>query len=127
MASSELSNEIRGERLRFVDAMKEATAINVQSQSVCEIIDVTYSFPSIIVHVEQLKEELAREVRADLFAFYSKQRQPTAVGCTYILEHPHLLCLVAAASNNVCAAIANGSATTTGLVKSSICGISLTA
>ena len=26
----ELSNDIRGERLRFVEAMKEATAINVQ-------------------------------------------------------------------------------------------------
>lgn len=29
--SSELSNDIRGERLRFVEAMKEATTINVQS------------------------------------------------------------------------------------------------
>lgn len=28
---AELSDEIRGERLRFVDAMREATAINVQS------------------------------------------------------------------------------------------------
>lgn len=27
----ELSNDIRGERLRFVEAMKEATTINVQS------------------------------------------------------------------------------------------------
>lgn len=27
----ELTNEIRGERLRFVEAMQEATAINVQS------------------------------------------------------------------------------------------------
>ncbi|KAK0504826.1 hypothetical protein EDD18DRAFT_1398167 [Armillaria luteobubalina] len=31
--AAELSNEIRGERLRFVDAMKEATEINVQSTS----------------------------------------------------------------------------------------------
>ncbi|KAJ7132793.1 hypothetical protein C8R43DRAFT_649084 [Mycena crocata] len=54
--TAELTNEIRGERLRFVDAMKEATAINVQ------------------MHVEELKQELAREVRADLFAFYSKQK-----------------------------------------------------
>ncbi|KAJ7287578.1 hypothetical protein C8J57DRAFT_1284332 [Mycena rebaudengoi] len=54
--TAELTNEIRGERLRFVDAMKEATQINVQ------------------MHVEQLKNELAREVRADLFAFYSKQK-----------------------------------------------------
>jgi hypothetical protein len=30
--SSELTNEIRGERLRFVDAMKEATEINVQGR-----------------------------------------------------------------------------------------------
>lgn len=29
---SELSNDIRGERLRFVEAMKEATAINVQGK-----------------------------------------------------------------------------------------------
>ncbi|KAF8210186.1 hypothetical protein K438DRAFT_1809137 [Mycena galopus ATCC 62051] len=56
--ATELSNEIRGERLRFVDAMKEATAINVQ------------------MHVEELKKELARQVRADLFAYYSKQKQP---------------------------------------------------
>jgi hypothetical protein len=30
-SSVELSDDIRGERLRFVEAMKEATAINVQS------------------------------------------------------------------------------------------------
>ena len=30
----ELSDDIRGERLRFVEAMKEATAINVQSNKV---------------------------------------------------------------------------------------------
>ncbi|KAI0744222.1 hypothetical protein C8Q80DRAFT_1258267 [Daedaleopsis nitida] len=75
--AAELSNDIRGERLRFVEAMKEATAINVQ------------------VHVEEFKKELTREVRymtqevtrlererqgleqhiADLFAFYAKQKQ----------------------------------------------------
>ncbi|OCH92336.1 hypothetical protein OBBRIDRAFT_886367 [Obba rivulosa] len=75
--ASELSNDIRGERLRFVEAMKEATAINVQ------------------VHVEEFKKELTREVLlmtqevgrlqkerqtleqqiADLFAFYTKQKQ----------------------------------------------------
>ncbi|KAK7057231.1 hypothetical protein R3P38DRAFT_2496653 [Favolaschia claudopus] len=53
-----LSDEIRGERSRFVDAMKEATAINVQ------------------LHVEELKKELAREVRADPLAYHSKQPQP---------------------------------------------------
>ena len=31
--AAELSNEIRGERLRFVEAMKEATAINVQGKA----------------------------------------------------------------------------------------------
>ncbi|KAI0746026.1 hypothetical protein C8Q76DRAFT_665452 [Earliella scabrosa] len=42
--ATELSNDIRGERLRFVEAMKEATAINVQ------------------IHVEEFKKELTREV-----------------------------------------------------------------
>ncbi|KAF7361932.1 hypothetical protein MVEN_00538200 [Mycena venus] len=56
--AAELSSEIRGERLGFVDAIKEATTINVQMQ------------------VEQLKKELAREVGADLFAYYSQQKQP---------------------------------------------------
>ncbi|KAI0317198.1 hypothetical protein OF83DRAFT_1172193 [Amylostereum chailletii] len=75
--ASELSNEIRGERLRFVEAMKEATAINIQ------------------VHVEEFKKELTREVLlmthevgrlqrerqslehqiGELFAFYAKQQQ----------------------------------------------------
>ncbi|KAF9263399.1 hypothetical protein L218DRAFT_959421 [Marasmius fiardii PR-910] len=74
--TEELSQEIRGERLRFVEAMKEATAINVQ------------------MHVEEFKKELKREVQgmtqevsrlyqekqtmenqiAELFAFHSKQR-----------------------------------------------------
>ncbi|KAI0085181.1 hypothetical protein BDY19DRAFT_897093 [Irpex rosettiformis] len=73
----ELSDDIRGERLRFVEAMKEATTINVQ------------------IHVEEFKKELTREVMlmtqdvdrlhkerqgleqhiADLFAFYAKQKQ----------------------------------------------------
>jgi hypothetical protein len=35
----ELTNEIRGERLRFVDAMKEATSINVEGMA-------EQSFPS---------------------------------------------------------------------------------
>ncbi|KAJ8514396.1 hypothetical protein ONZ45_g8070 [Pleurotus djamor] len=40
----EITREIRGERLRFVEAMKEATAINVQ------------------MHVDQFKRELNKEV-----------------------------------------------------------------
>ncbi|KAG6813383.1 hypothetical protein H0H92_011649 [Tricholoma furcatifolium] len=71
-----ISDEIKGERLRFVEAMKEATAINVQ------------------IHVEQFKQELKQEVMgmteevgrlhrdrqamqnqiADLFAFYIKHK-----------------------------------------------------
>ncbi|OSD07108.1 hypothetical protein PYCCODRAFT_796250 [Trametes coccinea BRFM310] len=75
--ATELTNEIRGERLRFVEAMRDATAINVQ------------------IHVEEFKKELTREVMimtqevtrlqrerqgleqqiADLFAFYAKQKK----------------------------------------------------
>ncbi|KAF4567623.1 hypothetical protein EYR40_006624 [Pleurotus pulmonarius] len=71
----EVSSEIRGERLRFVEAMKEATQINVQ------------------MHVDQFKRELNKEVVtmtkevqrlhnekkamenqiAELFSFYSKR------------------------------------------------------
>ncbi|KAF8197862.1 hypothetical protein BJ912DRAFT_47061 [Pholiota molesta] len=74
--TNEISGEIKGERLRFVEAMKEATAINVQ------------------LHVEQFKQELGREVMvmteevgrlhreklnvenqiSDLFSFYSKHK-----------------------------------------------------
>ncbi|PPQ76612.1 hypothetical protein CVT24_011329 [Panaeolus cyanescens] len=77
--TDEISGEIKGERLRFVEAMKEATAINVQ------------------LHVEQFKHELNREVMSvteevgrlhrekqsieqqisELFSFYSKQKQGT--------------------------------------------------
>ncbi|EJT98060.1 hypothetical protein DACRYDRAFT_118834 [Dacryopinax primogenitus] len=42
--AAELSNDIRGERLRFVDAMKEATTLNVQ------------------VHLEEFKKQLNHEV-----------------------------------------------------------------
>ncbi|KAI0277401.1 hypothetical protein BGY98DRAFT_934432 [Russula aff. rugulosa BPL654] len=79
--ANELSDDIRGERLRFVEAMKEATAINVQ------------------IHVEEFKKELTREVListqevgrlqrerqlleqqiADLFSFYSKQKQTVTI------------------------------------------------
>ena len=108
-AVSELSNDIRGERLRFVEAMKEATAINVQSrfsslpfQSVAETSDMS-------VHVEEFKKELTREVLlmtqevtrlqrerqgleqqiADLFAFYAKQKQAGKVRVTTEMKLPH--------------------------------------
>ena len=95
----ELSDDIRGERLRFVEAMKEATAINVQSK----LLHLSRHEPSsnarCPVHVEEFKKELTREVListqevsrlqrerqlleqqiADLFAFYSKQKQSVSV------------------------------------------------
>lgn len=53
---SELATEIRGERIRFVDAMKEATTVNLQNQ------------------IHEFKEQLSKEVvgmeqeLSDLFA-----------------------------------------------------------
>ncbi|KAG7098844.1 hypothetical protein E1B28_000747 [Marasmius oreades] len=86
--TEELSQEIRGERLRFVEAMKEATAINVH------------------MHVEEFKKELKREVHgmtqevsrlyrekqnmenqiAELFAFHAKQRSgiPKGINSNHI-------------------------------------------
>ena len=96
----ELSDDIRGERLRFVEAMKEATAINVQSKKKkSPIITLSKANWSSAVHVEEFKKELTREVListqevgrlqrerqlleqqiADLFAFYSKQKQTVMV------------------------------------------------
>ncbi|KAF6760319.1 hypothetical protein DFP72DRAFT_102701 [Ephemerocybe angulata] len=80
--TDEISDEIKGERLRFVEAMREATAINVQ------------------MHVEELKKEMGKEVFvmaqeverlhrdkqevehriAELMAFYSKQTPPPLAG-----------------------------------------------
>ncbi|EIN11674.1 hypothetical protein PUNSTDRAFT_61956, partial [Punctularia strigosozonata HHB-11173 SS5] len=90
--ATELKAEIKGERLRFVDAMKEATAINVG------------------IHVEQFKKELTREVLsmtqevnrlqterqaleqqiAELFAFYARRQQAGAV--TGVRTCPQRLC-----------------------------------
>ncbi|KAF9649853.1 hypothetical protein BDM02DRAFT_1731692 [Thelephora ganbajun] len=78
--AADLSDDIKGERLRFIEAMKEATAINIQN------------------HVEEFKRQLTREVMvmtgevgrlqkerqaleqqiADLFTFYAKQKSLTA-------------------------------------------------
>jgi len=100
-----LTNEIRGERLRFVDAMKEATEINVQSRlQLLDNRDNRANKP--LAHVEQFKKELTREVLvmtqdvgrlhkekqaieqhiADLFTFYSKQKQSGPVSCCTILS-----------------------------------------
>lgn len=57
----ELSSEIKGERIRFVEAMKEATSINVQSRSyTC----FKYSFVlnyAPQVHVENFRQSLTAE------------------------------------------------------------------
>ncbi|KAF9051086.1 hypothetical protein BDZ89DRAFT_524219 [Hymenopellis radicata] len=88
--TAELTSEVRGERIRFVDAMKEATEINVQS------------------HVEDFKKELKREVHgmmkevgrlykerqtmekqiAELFAFHTKQKQGIVPFAMAPLSHP---------------------------------------
>ncbi|KAF8919910.1 hypothetical protein CPB85DRAFT_1429389 [Mucidula mucida] len=88
--TAELTSEIRGERMRFVDAMKEATEINVQS------------------HVEDFKKELKREVHgmmkevgrlykerqtmenqiAELLAFHTRQKQGIVPFAMAPLSHP---------------------------------------
>lgn len=95
----DLSNDIRGERLRFVEAMKEATAINVQSMSASSARLHVHRLIITAVHVEEFKKELTREVLlmtqevgrlqkerqsleqqiADLFSFYAKQKQSNVV------------------------------------------------
>jgi len=77
--------------------MKEATAINVQSK--CPAPQHSHYLTINVVHVEEFKKELTREVListqevgrlqrerqlleqqiADLFAFYSKQKQTVQV------------------------------------------------
>jgi type IV secretory pathway protease TraF len=58
---SELSTEIKGERLRFVDAMKEATTLNVH-RGYFAIPLYGRRLRRLAVHVEQFKSHLSREV-----------------------------------------------------------------
>lgn len=82
-----------------MEAMKEATAINVQSESLSCIQRGNQVLTSHPAHVEHFKQELGREVMAmteevgrlhrekqnienqisDLFSFYSKQKQADMV------------------------------------------------
>jgi hypothetical protein len=98
----EISGEIKGERLRFVEAMKEATAINVQRGFPTSKLSCRLIMP--VVHVEHFKQDLSREVMAmteevgrlhrekqiienqisDLFAFYSKHKQSTVCDKYYM-------------------------------------------
>ncbi|KAL1744777.1 hypothetical protein HDZ31DRAFT_37887 [Schizophyllum fasciatum] len=96
LASAEITKEIRDERLRFVDAMQEATSLNVTAQ------------------VEDFKQQMSKEVRAmihdvqrlhgerqamqnqiaELFSFYTKhqntaQQQQQAPLAVNQVNHPH--------------------------------------
>ncbi len=92
----ELTSEIRGERMRFVDAMKEATEINVQCMWTKRSNAIAEKVPA---HVEDFKKELKREVHgmmkevgrlykerqtmenqiAELLAFHTRQKQGIVV------------------------------------------------
>ncbi|KAG6850966.1 hypothetical protein H0H93_005835 [Arthromyces matolae] len=76
IADIEISNEIKGERLRFVDAMKEATEINVQTQIKQfkeelkhEVLDMTEE----VGRLHQDRQAMQNQI-ADLFEFYRKQK-----------------------------------------------------
>ncbi|KAG9316560.1 hypothetical protein JVU11DRAFT_2611 [Chiua virens] len=75
--STELTNEIRGERLRFVEAMKEATAINVQAHVEhfkSELNKEVAAMTQDVGRLHQEKQAIEQQI-ADLFSFYSKQKQ----------------------------------------------------
>ena len=59
LSSIELSSEIKGERIRFVEAMKEATSINVQGRFYTPRTAVFST--TLIAHVENFKQSLAAE------------------------------------------------------------------
>lgn len=85
--------------------MKEATAINVQSTFPLRFLFTESLLSYILVHVEEFKKELTREVLimtqevgrlqkerqsleqqiADLFSFYAKQKQSGKVSRLYII------------------------------------------
>ncbi|KAF8639549.1 hypothetical protein AX17_001454 [Amanita inopinata Kibby_2008] len=73
---AELSTEIRGERLRFVEAMKEATSINIQAQ----LEQFKQSLATEVVNISNEIGRLHQEKRAiesqvqELAAFHEKQR-----------------------------------------------------
>ncbi|KAJ3984740.1 hypothetical protein F5890DRAFT_1410908 [Lentinula detonsa] len=75
LLTSELSNEIKGERLRFVEAMKEATAINIQAQVEefkKELKREVHGMTHEVGRLHQEKQSIENQI-ADLLAFYSKQ------------------------------------------------------
>ncbi|KAJ3803205.1 hypothetical protein GGU11DRAFT_671026 [Lentinula aff. detonsa] len=75
LLTNELSNEIKGERLRFVEAMKEATAINIQAQVEefkKELKREVHGMTHEVGRLHQEKQSIENQI-ADLLAFYSKQ------------------------------------------------------
>ncbi|KAJ3749022.1 hypothetical protein DFH05DRAFT_1456922 [Lentinula detonsa] len=75
LLTSELSNEIKGERLRFVEAMKEATAINIQAQVEefkKELKREVHGMTHEVGRLHQEKQSIENQI-ADLLVFYSKQ------------------------------------------------------
>ncbi|KAG6866762.1 hypothetical protein C0991_011421 [Blastosporella zonata] len=72
----EITDEIKGERLRFVEAMKEATAINVQihveqfkQELKCQVVEMTEE----VGRLHQDRQAMQNQI-ADLFAFYRAQK-----------------------------------------------------
>ncbi|KAJ3999631.1 hypothetical protein F5050DRAFT_1667120 [Lentinula boryana] len=75
LLTNELSNEIKGERLRFVEAMKEATAINIQAQVEefkKELKREVHGMTHEVGRLHQEKQSIENQI-ADLLAFHSKQ------------------------------------------------------
>ncbi|KXN90983.1 hypothetical protein AN958_03050 [Leucoagaricus sp. SymC.cos] len=75
--TSEISGEIKGERLRFVEAMKEATTINVQmqvDQLKRELAPQVVAVTQELGRLETEKREMETKI-ANLHAFHANQRQ----------------------------------------------------
>ncbi|EJD52527.1 hypothetical protein AURDEDRAFT_111190 [Auricularia subglabra TFB-10046 SS5] len=79
--ATELSNDIRGERLRFVDAMKEATTVNIQFHVEEFKKQLTKEVLTMTIEVERLQRErqMLQMQISELFAFFSKQKQALAL------------------------------------------------
>ncbi|KAF9241538.1 hypothetical protein BU15DRAFT_44767, partial [Melanogaster broomeanus] len=74
-----------GERLRFVEAMKEATAINVQAHVEHFKADLSLEVAAMTQDIGRLHQEkqVIKQQIADLFAFYSKHNQEAEVRHSY--------------------------------------------
>lgn len=91
--TQELSSEIKGERIRFVEAMKEATTINIQMQVdslkqnlAAELMKMSQE----IGRLHQEKQTIEIQIQ-DLLAFQDKQRIPGQMipSRAHYLPHAH--------------------------------------